>query len=106
MVDEVEREKTPQEQLNEARSIRQKMLRLAENGDYKYLFSVMQLRLDNMAAASFARPNGLDGVITNIYAQGEVSGFNTAMGFLKLLLSAQDETIAAYAHLDKEDDEL
>lgn len=102
----VERELTPQEQLNEARSIRQKMLRLAENSDYKYLHTVMQSKLDSMVASSFARPNGLDGVVNNIYAQGEVSGFNIAIGFLKLLLTAQDETIAQFNYLDKEDDEL
>lgn len=89
------REESIKEELNNAKSMVEKINRLFEDMDYITVMAHMQARLDDMTALSFAAPTGLDSVVVNIHKQGEVAGFYAAMNFPKALLEGAKSTIAA-----------
>jgi hypothetical protein len=99
---EVEQDKSGVEQLAEARSIVQKMKRLGENSDFKYLYAQMQANLDSNVASLLTPPDGLDRVVTNIYKQGDVAGFLRAMNFFSSLLEGARSTIERLRYLEPE----
>lgn len=86
-------ELTQQQELNEAKSLVEKMKRLLDNNDYKVLMAHLQANLDSKTLACFGPPNGLDGVLDNVYKRGQVAGQYDAMNFAKLLLEGAEGTI-------------
>lgn len=100
------KEQTEREQLNEARSLREKILRLFENMDYITVMAHMQARLDDKTANSFAVPTGLDSVVIGIHKQGEVAGFYEAMNFPKALLHGAEGTIQSLQELTPEEEDI
>lgn len=99
-------ERTEREQLNDARSLREKINRLFENHDYLTVMAHMQAKLDDKTALSFAVPTGLDSVVINIHKQGEVAGFYEAMNFAKALLQGAEGTIEALMELEIEEEDI
>lgn len=100
------REQTEREQLNEARSLKEKIKRLFENMDFITVMALMQAKLDDKTALSFAVPTGLDSVVIGIHHKGEVAGFYEAMNFPKALLQGAEGTIEALELLTAEEEDI
>lgn len=88
--------------LNETRLVVAKLNRLMEDDDFRFLYTQMQSKLDNLVRSCFAEPSGLDGMIKNSYVQGKAAGFKEAMDFPSLLLEGMKEGIANLAYLEEE----
>lgn len=99
-------ERTEREQLNDARSLKEKISRLFENMDYITVMAHMQAKLDDKTASTFAVPTGLDDVVKGIHMRGEVAGFYEAMNFAKALLEGANGTIAALELLTTEEEDI
>lgn len=96
-------EKTPHDELVNARSVIEKMKRLLEDGDYLYLIGVQQEKLDNLVRSTFSAPQGLDTVVVNIYNQGKAAGFQEAMSFAMVLKAGMEENVVRLAFMENEE---
>jgi hypothetical protein len=90
------------EELALARSTIQKMDRLFDDMDFKFLHSMMQENLDNKVRSLLSPPRGLDGVVDMLFLQGKISGFQEAMSFAILLKNGAESTVAQLSYLDEE----
>jgi len=98
-------EPSQEEDLAIARSTIQKMDRLFEDEDFKFLHTQMQENLDNKVRSLLSPPNGLDGVVNTVHLQGKIAGFSEAMGFAALLKNGAEATVATLAYLDQREGE-
>ena len=102
---ELPREPSDVEDLALARSTIAKMNRLFEDEDFKFLHTMMQENLDNKVRGMLSPPNGLDGVVVMLHAQGKIAGFSEAMSFAALLKNGAESTVAALEYLDQKESE-
>lgn len=100
-----ERVKSAREMLNEARGLIQRLNRLGQNSDFVFLTAQQQSFLDDTVNQTFLPPKGVDGVLDNLYRQGEVRGFQRAMNVITLLISGAEEIVAQYKHLDENEED-
>lgn len=96
---------TPEEQLTEARSVVEKMTRLLDDSDYKYLVQRLQEQINPRMHKVFVRPTGLDGLITTAYDNGEIAGLKIAQNFAEILKSGAEGTIELLSHIQLKEDE-
>ena len=91
------------EELAQARSTCEKMKRLFEDGDFKFLHTMMQENLDSKVRSLLSPPMGMDGVVNTIFAQGKIAGFQEAMNFAMILNAGAEGTVAQLSYLDKKE---
>lgn len=103
--EELQKEEDPRVQLNEARSVIEKMRRLLNNGDYRYVQVIVQNQINARMHRMLVRPEGVDDVQRKVYDAGELAGLKIAANFAQILLEGAQGTVEQYRHLIEEDEE-
>jgi len=96
------KETTHESELEEARSVFARIMRLHEDSDFRFLATMQQANLDEKVRTHFSSPSGLDDVIANIYNSGRIAGFQEAMFFSYGLINGAQATIAQLDHVKGE----
>lgn len=99
-------EQTWEEELASSRSMIEKLKRLLDNTDFKFLNAHQQAKLDSMVLPIFGAPQGVDSELLNLYRRGQVAGFQEALNYLQLLLQGAQGTVDRLAPMEVTKEEI